>query len=486
MDTCGPAVDTAAAYYGCGPVSPDDSRRVREPERDKNPAMRWYRILVAFSLALQAVVLAGLLQRTRPWLTGDSTRYIALADAWSQGLGYGLVTARGWEAEGVRMPGYPAFILLTRALSMGADGGRLLGVVLAQALMYLASVILTYFVARDLFGRIPALWFLLISAAYPFIAYSAGQISPEIPTTFFVVLAVFLLRKTTWARMLAAAAAIAAATYFRPNLLLAAVALAAGMVVADRRLLGRAASMALVSLMLMLPWAWRNQAVFGQFTPVTVFKGTGVSLFLATWQSRLPARQLIEYGMRGSISDELVRSGMIDQIRTVNRQVGVPSQTVFATIEAFPGNQTKALADSAYRQAAVENIKRWPATYLASVGKNSLRMWFSAYMPTSIAPALRWGLVVEGGLVLLLALFGAAMSLRNIRRNLSPLIAGSIALLVYFSATLCWLHTEARYTVPARLILLVFAARAVEQVRQTIVVRWRATTLPLEPSAEKG
>lgn len=398
-----------------------------------------------------------LIIKTVPWVTGDSNRYIALSDSFLRGEGFGLAQGIIYEPEGVRMPGYPLFILVCRFVA----GGTNWGIVLIQAVLFLLSVWLIYQIANKVFSELTGLAFLVLSAVYPFVAYSVGQISPELPVVFLVSLAFFLLSDPTIRRVALASLLIGLSAYFRPNLMLLNLAFALALVFMNRHYYRKALLMIAIAIGVASPWAVRNYLVFGKFTPMPIIRGTGNSLLLATWQSRISIPSLIEYGMNGNYTTEVKSSGMVDQISSLNRQLEVPENTVFVTIEAYPGNRTKLKADALFTETALANIKKYPVEYLRSCLINSLRMWFSAYFPERVPKVVRFGLLAEGMLILITGLAGVFVALRESdeRQRLLLILFGMTFL--YFSATLCWLHTEARYTIPARLLLLLFAARFV-------------------------
>jgi len=416
--------------------------------------------LCRWVFAVHLLPLAVLIVKTAPWMTGDSRRYIALSESLARGHGFGLgdnatYEPAVFEPEGWRLPGYPLFIAASRFVAGGNDWG----IVLIQSALFLASVWLVYKTAVRVFGALTGLIFLVFSAAYPFVAYSAGQISPEAPVIFLVSLAFFLLSDPTTWRVALAAFLIGLSAYFRPNLLLLNFALAAALVLMSRHNYRKALLMALIAVILAFPWAARNYWLFGKFTPGPVIKGSGTVLLLATWQSRVSIPSLVEYGMNGNFTSEAKSSGMIDQVSSLNRQLGVPENTLFVSPEAYPGNQAKLKADELFADTAIANIKNYPLAYLKSCLINSLRMWFSAYFPERIPAVIRYGLLAEGVLVLVMGLGGIFVTMREGDQLQKPALILFIMMFLYFSATLCWLHTEARYTIPVRLLLLLFAAQ---------------------------
>jgi 4-amino-4-deoxy-L-arabinose transferase-like glycosyltransferase len=419
------------------------------------------RLLVYALFLLHLLVLAVVIQKSRPWLTGDSERYLLLAGSLAGGTGYGLPNGAGqFEAEAIRMPGYPVFILVLQKLMGQSAAGVGLVIVLVQAALFLAAVWLMWRVAREVFDQWTGLCFLALSAVYPFIAYSAGQISPEMPTVFLVALVFFMLLRPTALRLALAGALVAAATYFRPNLLLLAAVITLACIAAERRLSLKALLPLIVCGALLLPWAIHNYRTFGVFTPTSVVTGAGINLFLGTWQARLSVPSMVKYGMAAEVTPELESSGMLAQVRAVNSEIGVPEALRPVNMGFYPDNLRRREAERLYRAVAVSNMKAWPTTYLLSSLRNMMRMWFSAYLPESFPASLRLMLVAEGVVVLCLGLVGALLALLRGRGRLT--VVAAVCALLYFTLTLCWFHTEARYTIPVRLVLLAFAAYALK------------------------
>lgn len=434
---------------------------------------RFLSVLVWALFALHALVLLVLVLKTSPWLTGDSERYLALAESLGGGRGYSLWNGTAFEPESIRMPGYPLLILVSQKF-LGQDHA---GIILIQGILFLVAVWLMWRVTCAVFGQLSGLCFLALSAIYPFIAYSAGQISPEMPTVFLLALIIFLLLRPTAFRLASVGALIAIATYFRPNLLLLGVPLALACLLADRRLYLKALLPLIACGALLLPWAVHNYRTFGVFTPTSVITGSGINLFLGTWQSKVSVRSLIEFGMKGNANEELARSGMLEQVRAVNRQIDMPPDTPCVNMAIYPDNIKRRRAEKLYTTAALSNVKSWPGTYLRSSARNMFRMWFSAYLPESIPSLIRLALVIEGILVLLLGIVGAALALRRVRGPQRLVVFASVGALLYFTGTLCWFHTEARYTIPVRLVLLSFAAYALKNLLEVFAARMTGRAL---------
>lgn len=415
-------------------------------------------------------VLFVILWKTAPWTNGDSRRYLALAESFKNGHGYGLITDIGFEPEGMRMPGYPIFIFIGKIIG----GNSNFAVILLQAVLYFASIWLVWRITVKLFGQKSGFIFLGLSAIYPFIMYSVGQISPEVPTVFLVSLAVFLvLEMSTW-RVIAATALLGASAYFRPNLIFLTVVFFISLLIANRRNWQKSLLVVAIAVLIASPFALRNYALFGKLTPIPILGATGNSLMLATWSSRISFNSLIRYGMmdKYDITDELRHSGMLEQIAGINRQIGVPEDTSFTSMEAYPTNETKMKADELLRQAAYRNISENPLGYARVVVSNSVRMWFTSQLPDNYPRPVKAALVAEGIFVALFGLIGLITALRNRDEQTNFVLILLLGLLLYFVVTLSWSHTEARYTISVRLFVLMFAAKALYESGKLILNRF--------------
>jgi hypothetical protein len=144
----------------------------------------------------------------------------------------------------------------------------------------------------------------------------------------------------------------------------------------------------------------------------------------------------------------------------LNREIGVPADTVFVTLESYPDNESKFRAERLLTAAAFRNIRERPWAYLRSTAVNTMRLWMTAYFPERIPTPLRIAFLLEGGLALALGIAGVALAVREVRDSRRGAVVAAALTLVFFSLGLCWLHTEARFTIPARLLLLAFASYA--------------------------
>jgi len=417
-------------------------------------------VLFFFLILFHIPPLFLMIWKNNPWLTGDSNRYLALSEALRNNQGYGLDNIGGFESEGVRMPGYPLLIAVCKIV--GADSN--FSIILLQAVLYCISVWLVWRITVKLFGQMSGFIFLCLSSVYPFVMYSVGQISPEISTVFLLSLAVYLLlEKSNW-RIILATASLGVSAYFRPNLIFLSVFLFLSIVIADRRSWRKSLLVVGTAILVASPWVIRNYLVFERLTPITVIRGTGNSLMLAFWSSRVSQRSLINYGMKGEVDEELKQSGMIERISEINRQIGVPEETFFAALEPYPTNETKIKADKLLGEAALQNISENPLAFIKLMLLNSVRMWFSSNFPDAYPVGLKVILLVEGILVALLGLLGLLKALMNNISENNFLLILLCGMLSYFIITLSWSHTEARYTISIRLFVIMFASYAVHEI----------------------
>jgi hypothetical protein len=158
-------------------------------------------------------------------------------------------------------------------------------------------------------------------------------------------------------------------------------------------------------------------------------------------------------------------------------QIDVPLDTPCVNMGNYPDNDKRRRAEKLFTTAAISNVKSWPGTYLLSSVRNMFRMWFSAYLPERFSPLMRLALVLEGLLALVLGIMGCALALRRVHGPHRLLVFASVGALLYFMGTLCWFHTEARYTIPVRLVLLSFAAYALKNVLELFAARMTGRAL---------
>lgn len=421
------------------------------------------RIFVLSLFALNAITLVFIAATIPVWMTNDTPRYLELADNFAGGY-FGLMTSSGFETEGVRSFGYPVFVLICRIL----PGDTELNVVLVQGILYLTSVFLVWKLIKRNFGTEVSYAFLTLLLFYPFIAYQSSILSPETVCLFLLSLAAFildfLLRKDFHrAGFAAAGLLLALSMYFRSNLFPLPFFLTLVLLFAHKKNRKAVLFLPLTAFLTMLPGTIYNYHNFNVIPPTPVYGGAQTSLWMASWHARLSTDEMLKY-RRNEITPAIAASGMMEQLAETNRKIGVSEDFFPINMGYYEDNATRERAQREFGKAAVENIRETPVVYLKSSLINMFRMWFSAHLSNQgFSNWLLLSLIFTGFFVFLSGFIGLLLSIKNSVHSASPFVVTAIAIIVFHSITLCWSHTEARYTIPARLFLLGFAAYAIAE-----------------------
>lgn len=422
---------------------------------------------VIFSLFIfHALVFFFIAFLTNP-ITGDTPRYFELTDNLANNRFFGTMTANGFEPEGIRLFGYPLFILLCDIL----PGERILDVILVQGVLYLLSLFFVWKIVERNFNKQTALIFLLLLFFYPFIAYQSALIMPENVCLFLLIFTVFVLdfslRKNFPLTGFAVAGFLLALTiYFRSNLLPLPFFLAFILLFIFKQNRKAVLFLPFVAILTILPAAIYNYQTFNKLSPVPVYGGMQTSVWMATWHARISTDSILRY-RRGELTPELTASGMLQQLADVNRKIGIGEDFFPINMGYYPDNPTRERVQNEYGKVAIENIFGTPFVYLKSCFLNMFRMWFSAHLSfQNYSKILEYYLLVSGFTVFILGFAGMILLLKNPLYRFQPFVIVSASIIIFHSITLCWLHTEARYTIPARLFLAAFAAFVVSLIFQ--------------------
>lgn len=403
-------------------------------------------------------------------MIGDSSDYLNLAKGFESGQGFGILCDSGFQPESYRMPAYPLFLTIIKSLF----GESLLAIIIIQSLLFLASVYFVWQITVKFFGERTGIIFLTLSLFYPFAAMYAVVILSEIIAIFFISLAFFLLSKERAYYLFFSGIAFGLAFYSRPNLLFLSIFITVLCFVLFKLKQPKYFLIALATILTIIPFCFYNYQHFGKFTPTPVaVQKPGTSLFLATWQSKVSMPTLVEFGGKGNFTDEARAAGLSEQVENIQNQLrqrlgstekdGTIKNYSFGPAGCADFNEKVIVQETLYN-AAIENIKSNPLEYLISSLYNAFRMWFTAFSSGGASKFIETALMFEGILILALALMGIIIALFNHSSLKNKLYITLIAALFYHSATLCWLHTEARYTIPVRLFLLIFAAYAINEI----------------------
>jgi 4-amino-4-deoxy-L-arabinose transferase-like glycosyltransferase len=179
-----------------------------------------------------------------------------------------------------RTPGYPAFV--------AAFGASPLAVRIAQVVVDTSTVLAVYLIARQLSGGgALALIAAALTAFNPFLIYFSGLLLSETLFTATLAWAVWLLLRRRW---LPGAIVMLLAVLVRPSAILLGPLLAMVAALANppsdaayrllptiRRAVAAGAVVAVVTIVGLLPWAWRNYRVLGSWVWTTT--NSGVTLY---------------------------------------------------------------------------------------------------------------------------------------------------------------------------------------------------------------
>jgi len=359
---------------------------------------------------------------SHPWITGDSPNYLALAEAIRHGT---------YANDVLRPPGYPAVLALW---PLGT-----------AALMVLQEAI--YLFCLHLISRMVGVLVLWLALIYPFPAMYVANIGTEAWAMLVVTSAAWLLTKDS-AKSYALAGLIAGVgTMFRSDLLLLPVALAAYVAWRNWRMCMIPVLAAAAAL---LPYSLWNLSTHGQFKPTPLAGALGNSLYSATWQPHV-SQTTIDAFYNHQATPEAQRTGLADEVRRLNGQIGAPPLTAPWNPAAYPTQHQQIASVSVFGDAAVERVKSNPLAYAGHVVSNVWALWNTRTYPGLPVP-IEWMLRLSSALIWLLGLIGLFVVPKR--------LWGPLAVLLYVPAIHLWLHTEARYTAPVRPLLLMAASFA--------------------------
>lgn len=390
--------------------------------------------------------------------TGDSDRYLQLAAALSNGH-FSLATDTGLEAEGVRAIGYPAFLYACKSV-FGPSIKFIIGV---QLFLYLASVFLVFRLIRNRFGDGQASVFPLLLAGYPFVAYYACVISPEMICVFLIASAVAIFDKfyTTDRRALAFvifSSILSAAVYFRPTLVGLAVFVVIPFVIKSAADRVPALKGCLAGIVILVPAFVYYSTQFGTVSPIPPYAGKSISLWWATVHARVGTAEVLIWTRGGEIGPNMAKSGLLEQMLAANERIGL-ERSFPINMGYYANNEIRSRVETEFLALAFENIRTYTFSYLGKTATNTVRMWFSFYFSYNVPFPLQIYLMIAGIGIAIFGLIGAILLL--IRGEAPHLAWVLIMAMVFHMITLCWFHTEARYTIPVRLFMLAFAAYGV-------------------------
>jgi 4-amino-4-deoxy-L-arabinose transferase-like glycosyltransferase len=229
----------------------------------------WF-VLIVLVLAAVAIRLAFVFLTQDHRLVGDEPEYHMQGRFIADGVGFWSTTPYGdphpslWKA-----PGYPLWVGVIYSL-LGADPDRVFAI---QALLGAVTVVLTWVLARRLFGAPVALTAAALVAVHPFAwQFEVRLFAESIVTPLTLLFLIGVLERPVSARLAAAIGALfGLMLLIRPSALYLVPALAAAWVLASgwRRGLAFAALSVALAALVILPWTIRNHQVSGEWVPIS-------------------------------------------------------------------------------------------------------------------------------------------------------------------------------------------------------------------------
>lgn len=362
--------------------------------------------------------------------TGDSQRYLLLANNIAAGNGFSASPAQPYQPEVFRPPLYPYFLGLIFKLRLGIYGAAI-----AQLALYFVAVALAERICLIVTGdRLVALGALFLLSVYlPIVRWMVTITTESLCAVLFCLFCYSFLKiveRPGWLNVSVNALSLSGLALTRQAYVVL-WPLAVGLVYWLLR--GKAGKrylivMALIPAIVVGAWSWRNlKAMPGAFQPLGI--GSGMTLFVGAVELQEKEIAKRDDWIMGNPDFHIVHTG----------------SDVAAQVEA----------DRNLRQAAVSVIRERKWDYLKRVVYLTLfRQWvefFDPGLPGSLAALVP----VFSGLMLVFAWAGLIFVRRNRR------IALSLALFCFAVAIAHAIFVNsARYTAPARPVLYGFACLA--------------------------
>lgn len=381
------------------------------------------------SILWVALLVEGLLVAAiqHPWIVDDSRAYLDLARNLS-GPGFGNERGADFVLNGIRPPGYPWLLNILHV----RIGLPLWTIIAVQLGLYLTTIWLFAFKVIEADRHRVAFLLLAIVYFYPFF-YVTMILSEAWATLIVALIVVVLLRaRERIGPWLLAGVLIGLGGLVRTDILPIGLALVA---VAFVRLKpAKAAVRSLIAgcaaILIVLPYMLWNQANFGQFTPKPPTATVGLSLWLASWESRLSHEDLVTIE-GGPPTRTAIETGYLQEYRDTT---------------ARAGGGDGALSDE-FKKVALARMKADPLDAVLHIANGTWRLFMTREYPLPWPFTLPLHILSLG--VIGLAVWGAAT------RRLSFVPA---AILLAVLIPHLPLHSEARYTAPLRPILLFYAS----------------------------
>jgi 4-amino-4-deoxy-L-arabinose transferase-like glycosyltransferase len=378
---------------------------------------------------------------------------------WNDSVGWNLAQGHGFTASPgppytpglYRTPAHPALLAVTYSVF----GHSYRAAYVAQGVVDSFTALLVFGIGARLFWNAVGVAAGILYALYPYAAIFCSIMTQDILLTFAVTATLYLLiraleRPSEVLRWVAVGAMLGLTALVKPFLALFSVVIALAVLAAKlpwRIRIRSLAVAAVVSILVILPWGIRNYVVFHAFPPLAAGgTGSNMNALIEEIEKGDAAMMAKEQAQYGTPADEALRN-FTDGTALIERE------RELARSAAPRLRQLR-------RQHAMLALRHIPRLWITMIA-----MW-----NRPIVGIL--GMVVSI-LLLLFGLIGMWMA-RARWRELMPLFATIVLVtLIYAPITV-----EARYTLPARPAMIVFAALALSTAlrlisRQPVAIRAR-------------
>ena len=435
-------------------------------------------LIATIALAHAAVFIAY----QRPdWTTqwSDQNGYLMLGRALAQtGRFTRFADSPTYVPEAIRTPGYPAFVAaIDRAVGESHDA-----IAWTQAALFVGVCLLVYGIAREATTDRIALAAGLATALYPPLPYYGALVLTETLTTFLITagLAVWVraLRTNALGGFIGSGALFAASALTRPSFQLLPLFLIAPPLVSAvnrRRVWRGCAAMILASAALVTPWIAYNATYFHALT-FSPAGGPGRQVFEGSWQTVLPGR--LEAELTATADTALTPAELDAAVRVIADRERRPAEPLLRYVHQHldiqriwfeprdPHERMRARidADHEYLRVGLENIRRDPLRWAwGRLARGTVLFWAAEipirYSDINVVPPIVIRLLWAAQVALLIA---AAIGAVALVRAGARIEAGAIvALMLYVSAVHVPMYSEARYSLPAKPVVLLLAVAGV-------------------------
>jgi 4-amino-4-deoxy-L-arabinose transferase-like glycosyltransferase len=407
-----------------------------------------------------------------------------------------FAAAQDYVPEAIRTPMYPAFVALLDLVF----GESRVAIASVQAVLFAIICLLVYEIARAATTERIASAAGLLTAMYPPLPYFGALVLTEVFTTCLVTagMAVWLasLRRNSTGLFVGSGAIFGATALTRPAFEYLPLFLVAAAVVAareNRRLRWRAGAIMLATFCAVIaPWLAYNAVYFKTLT-FTPAGGPGRQLFEGSWQAELPGR--VEAELTTLADSNSNRQELDDKVRAVAARTGMPAEPMLRyvhqhqdirkiwvdPVEPWERMRSRIEADHEYFRVGMENIRLHPVRYMWRRATRGTFLLWAAEIPVRYSDINRlspltiraiWFVQV---VLMVLAVCGGVVLARQGAVTEAFAMA---ALILYVSAVHVPLYSEARYSLPAKPMVLLLAAAAIVVAAERWVAR-RTSYRPL-------